>query len=121
MRCTRLLIASLLLTLTPACSLFPSPPSCFDWTTSSPASAQLLALGYQGGGPSFAAILTAYLEHESPVALAALSLDDEGDALRVCGDASSLEVARRAMVRLERDPALMRAMIAVATASGEME
>lgn len=121
MRCARLVLASLLITLTPACSLFPSPPSCFDWTTTSPASAQLLALGYQGGGPSLAAILTAYLEHAAPVSLAALSLDDEGDALRVCGDPASPEVARNAMQRLEHDPALLRAMIAVSLAEGGME
>ncbi len=121
MRRALLLIATLALTPTLGCSLLPGASSCFDWTSSSPASAQLLALGYQGGGPSYAAILTAYLEHESPAALAALSLDDEGDALRVCGDAASLQVAHNAMERLERDPALLRAMIAVSLGSGEME
>ena len=121
MRRTLLLLATLTVTPTLGCSLLPGSTPCFDWTTSSPASAQLRALGYQGGGPSFAAILTAYLQHEAPASLAALSLDDEGDALRVCGDSASLQVARNAMERLERDPALLREMLAVAAASGEME
>ncbi|MEM1415601.1 MAG: Imm51 family immunity protein [Myxococcota bacterium] len=82
----------------------------------------LLARGLQGGGESWAGIVLGLVALRAPELADHLEIDPEADGLRVHADARTpLDAVAALVAEAKRDPALLEAAIARATADGVME
>ena len=73
---------------------------------------ELSARGLQGGGPTWAGIVTGLLRLRSPGVLARIALDDEAEGLTVWSDdRAALETIGRLIGAAKKDPALLNEAI----------
>ncbi|MFO0599828.1 MAG: hypothetical protein U0228_31255 [Myxococcaceae bacterium] len=129
----------LLATLSLGCTKKPAPKRCFDVTvaTTSKTSREVFAkAGCQGGGVTWAAILTTLADREGPSTATAgeewtgdvrareggiFSIDEEGDASRFCSNEPAfLARIESEWKRINADPAALRAVMKD-TSAEEME
>jgi hypothetical protein len=83
---------------------------------------QLMAKGFQGGGPSWRGIVFGVVALKEPALLDELELDEEGDGLSIfCARRETLVRVAELVTDVKADPELMKKAIAKATAAGEME
>jgi hypothetical protein len=82
----------------------------------------LQAMGYQGGGPSWAGIVFGLVTLKNPDLLARLRFDDEAAGLAVWSeDREALLSVAEWVTEAKSDPDLLKKAIAIAVAEGEME
>ena len=96
--------------------------NCLDWYAPNAASQRLLAMGLQGGGPSFAGVIYGHLRDRSPAVLERLDFDDEADGVRVCSrDPAALAAVRAFIAQVEANPSLLQPAVDRARRDGRME
>ena len=106
-----LLLASAALAALTACPRSVAPV-CFDVLArdnSAPTAAVFSARRCQGGGVTWGALLAA--AHGD-----GLTFDDEGDAVRVCGDPKRVDDVRQTYRRLNRDDVALRSAMGTTSA-----
>lgn len=82
----------------------------------------LAALGYQGGGPTWAGIVVGLVALRRPELRNKLQFDDEADGLAIwSSDRAALEAVADLIDQAKRDPALMDRAIETAKAQGQIE
>lgn len=83
---------------------------------------QLAAMGYQGGGPSWAGIVFGLIKLKQPRLMSKLRFDEEGEGLAVWSDdRKALQLVAELVTQAKSDKDLLKQAIAKAVAEGEME
>lgn len=83
---------------------------------------RLAALGYQGGGPTWAGIVAGLVALRRPELRNELQFDDEAEGLAIwSSDRAALEAVADLIDQAKRDPALMDRALETAKAQGHME
>lgn len=80
---------------------------------------QLAAMGYQGGGPSWAGIVFGLLKLKQPRLMRKLRFDEEGEGLAIwSADRNALQLVAELVTQAKSDKDLLKQAIAKAVAAG---
>lgn len=83
---------------------------------------RLAAMGYQGGGPSWAGIVFGLLKLKQPRLMRKLRFDEEGEGLAIwSADRNALQLVAELVTQAKSDKDLLKQAIAKAVAAGQME